>query len=161
MIDDVMSLFVSVLQIELSWRPWSRFMVVFSAWIRSASLYLLFHHMGSRSRTCALSHWMSWPVLSACTAMPFVLWCVLTALLCSFSQTSSVLHVSPMYVLPQLQSTLYTTPFTFCSAGLFFTLVKMVRSVLRDWNTIFTFRSLQDFSIGLAEVSNIAGYDVV
>ena len=122
-------------------------MVVFSAWIRSASLYLLFHHKDSRSRTCALSHWMSWPVWSICTAMPLVVWCVLTALLCSLSRTSSVLHVSPMYVLPQLQSTLYTTPFTFSSAGLFFTLVRMVRSVLRDWNTIFTFRSLQDFSM--------------
>ena len=47
MIDGVTSCHccVSVLQMELSWRPWSKFMVAFSAWIRSASLYRLFHHI--------------------------------------------------------------------------------------------------------------------
>ena len=43
--------------------------MVFAARIRSASLYLPFHHMGSHSRTYALSDWMSWPVLLACTAI--------------------------------------------------------------------------------------------
>ena len=64
-----------------------------------------------------------------------------TALLCSLSRTALVLPVSPIYVSSQLQSTLYTTSITFASAGLLFTLFKMVRSVLCG------LRSLQDLSM--------------
>ena len=107
MIDDIINIcLVTVFKTELSRRPWCRFMVLFSAWIRSASLYLLFHQMDSCSRTCALFHWISCKVLLACTFMPLLFWCVLTARLCSLSQTSNFLHVSPIFVLPQLQSTL-------------------------------------------------------
>ena len=117
----------------LSDNPLSRFIVLFSFWIKRASFTLLLYQFCSCSSTMQVFHWMVCDGnLLACTAIPFLLSPFSTALLCSFSLISSVLPVSPMYVLPQLHSTLYTTPLIFSSAGLLLTWVRMDRNDLVD-----------------------------
>ena len=108
-----------------------------AALIWSASLYRLFNQLLSFS-----SHLMLWSVLFACTAIPLA-WSIPTALLCSFTLVSSVL---PVLLLPQLQSILYTTPFTLSLSGLLFTQVRRLRSVLFAVNTVLMLRLISQCS---------------
>ena len=107
-----------------------------------ASLYLLLLHIGSLSRIFVLSQQIICPVFSTYTAILLLLFPVFTALWCSFSLTSGVLPIFPMYVEAQLQLTWYTTPVTFS-----LTRVRMLRSVLLDWKIAFIFRSLHVFYV--------------
>lgn len=93
-----------------------------------------------------LSYRISWRVLCRreqlchCLHDPSAL---LTCVL-SVSLWGSLLH---NYVVPQLHSTLYTTPLMFKIADLLFTLVSRLRSVLWDVNSTFTSKQAYAFSI--------------